>query len=160
MELEKTQNSVVAEALNWAKKAAESRDAAIKELLAQRQQIDRDLATLGYNTPGHAASVPPQNGNGSRTSVYVTTARGGRVLPVVDSKRFKNLRLAEVGRILLTEHETLHGSEIEKLAKAGGFTGGTENFQNYMPVAFKRAGGFENIGRNTWRLNPAIPPQR
>jgi hypothetical protein len=41
---------------------------------------------------------------------------------------------------------------IEELARAGGFKGGTNNFQNYLPVALKRDGGFENIGGNTWRL--------
>src|ERR1017187_10806977 len=36
-------------------------------------------------------------------------------------KEFKDLTLAQIGKRLLGEHDTLHGSEIEKRAKAGGF---------------------------------------
>src|ERR1039457_2201499 len=41
--------------------------------------------------------------------------------PIVTSKRFKGMTLADVGRILLKESAVLHGKEIETLAKGGGF---------------------------------------
>lgn len=149
-------NELVAEALASAKKTAELREAAIAHILAQRDKgrqeylakcakIESDLKALGYVEPtnirnGHKAD----QGNGSQ----------GR-----QNKRFKDLALAEVVRILLTEKVgILHGKEIEDLAKADGFTGGTQNFQNYLPVALKRAGGFENVGGNRWRLNEKISP--
>src|ERR1039457_4238062 len=73
-------------------------------------------------------------------------------------KEFKDLTLAQIGKRLLEEHGTLHGSEIEKRAKAGGFKSDSEHFQSYLAVAFKRAGGFENLGKNTWMLNPNVLP--
>ena len=73
-------------------------------------------------------------------------------------KEFKDLTLAQIGKRLLEEHGTLHGSEIERRAKTGGFKSESENFQSYLAVAFKRVGGFENLGKNTWKLNPNIPP--
>lgn len=73
-------------------------------------------------------------------------------------KEFKDLTLAQIGKRLLEEHGTLHGSEIEKRAKAGGFKSDSEHFQSYLAVAFKRVGGFENLGKNTWKLNPNIRP--
>lgn len=136
------QNSdVVAEAIALAKKADELRGTAINQLLAQREQIEQDLRTLGYNGDLHngANGAPPK----------LTVAAD---VPVTKSKRFRGMTLAEVGKILLTENPTLHGKKIEELAKAGGFKSGTKHFQNYMPVAFKRDGGFENIGGNTWKL--------
>lgn len=139
---------MVAQALAAARKADEMRGAAIKELLARHEQILRDLKTLGYSMDGHTGS---QN---SHTAP--TTSPADRSA----SKRFKDLTLAEVGKILLSEHEVLHGKEIESLAKAGGFTGGNGNFQNYLPVALKRAGGFQNVGGNRWRINESIQPQR
>jgi hypothetical protein len=138
-EEKKTNSSdMVAEAIAVAKKANELRGAAIEQLLAQREQIERDLQTLGY--------VPTATPSKNEAKAHVATP------PPENSKRFKELTLAEVGHILLTENESLHGKEIERLAKAGGFKGGANNFQNYMPVAFKRAGTFMNIGGNTWKL--------
>jgi hypothetical protein len=138
-------NDVVAAAIEAKRHADEMRGEAIKQLLAQREQIDRDLKTLGYAANGHmpARLLAPE---------VPTNAPANR--------RFRDFTLATIGRMLLTEHGTLHGKEIERRAKAGGFTGGTKHFQNYMPVAFKRAGGFENIGGNTWKLNEEVPPQR
>ena len=136
-------NDVVTAAIEAKHHADEMRGEAIKHLLAQREQIDRDLKTLGYVPNGHAP-VRPQ----------VIAVE----LPA--HRKFKDLTMAEVGRILLAEHGTLHGKDIERLARAGGFTGGMNNFQNYMPIAFKRAGGFENIGGNRWKLNEEVKPQR
>jgi hypothetical protein len=139
-------HDVVAEAIAASKKANELRDAAIAQLLAQREQIDRDLQTLGY------VPVPAPNSNGARHMPTSTVTRAAQVVQQARTTQFKNLTLAQIGRLLLREHGKLHGKEIEKLAKAGGFKGGKENFQNYMPVAFKRDGGFQNVGGNTWRL--------
>jgi hypothetical protein len=158
-DLNVNRSDMVAEAVAQSKKADELRGAAIKHLLAQREQIEQDLKTLGY------ASATP-NGSGA---LHQAEKRNTGIVPqVMDqqqeqpprSKRFRTLNLAAIGRILLSEHGTLHGKEIEKLAKVGGFKGGTNNFQNYMPVAFKRAGGFENVGGNRWKLNEDIAPQR
>lgn len=140
-------NDVVAEAIAASKKANELRDAAIAQLLAQREQIDRDLQTLG-----HVVSPMP---NGKGSGGHIPTAMVAASVQAAQHARttqFKNLTLAQIGKLLLTQHGKLHGKEIEKLAKAGGFKGGKDNFQNYMPVAFKRAKIFENIGGNTWRL--------
>jgi hypothetical protein len=153
--------AAVAELAVLEKKTSELRGAAIAQLLAKRKQMmekfDSDLKLLGYDP------VAAQNGNGNHGAGYApkaaqpdqTTTRSNRT-------RFRDLILAEVAKILLSETPTgiLHGAEIERLAKAGGFTGGTQNFQNYLPVALKRAGGFENIGRNRWKINPDIAPQR
>jgi hypothetical protein len=79
---------------------------------------------------------------------------------LTQSKRFRDLTLAEVGRLLLKERGLLHGKEIEKLAREGGYKSGGEHFQSYLATAFKREGDFENIGKNRWKLkdvkeNPA-----
>jgi hypothetical protein len=52
----------------------------------------------------------------------------------------------------------LHGKEIEKLAKAGGYEHGGAHWQGYLAIALKRAGGIENIGLNRWKLNDQIAP--
>jgi len=149
--LTENRTGVVAEAIAAAKKADEMRGAAIKELLAQQEQIARDLKALGY-VPG--AAITPANGHGSATVV--------KAIPTQHARRFRDEPLADVARILLNEAMggELHGKEIETLSRAGGFKGGTNNFQNYLPVALKRAGGFENVGGNRWRLNEKIAPQR
>lgn len=143
-----TTSDVVAEALSATRRAEELKGAAIKQLLEQRSQIERDLKSLGYS--GSTA-----NGNDANKTLglddpefFTTTTR-----PPSQTKRFRDMILAEVARTLILEHgKPLHGKAIERLAKAGGFTGGTNNFQNYLPVALKRDGGFENIGGNTWKL--------
>lgn len=139
------EQDVVAEALSYTKKAEELRTVAIKQLLEQRDRIDRDLKALGYSLRA--------NGNGLSLPFKADGAKAA-VLTLADPspRRFKDMKLAEVGRLLIMERGSLHGKEIERLAKAGGFKGGTNNFQNYLPVAFKRDGGFENIGGNTWKL--------
>jgi len=143
-------SDVVAEAIAASKKAEETRAAAIKELLARREQIDRDLKTLGYAP----TQLPNINGASRTTREIVAPPPGTRY-------RFRNLSLAQIGRILLSEQTQLHGKEIERLAKAGGFPrgGSGKNFQNYLPMALKRAGGVENIGGNTWKLNAEVPPK-
>lgn len=73
-------------------------------------------------------------------------------------KQFRGLKLADVGKLIIAERGTLHGKDIEAIAKAGGFKTGGSNFQSYLAVAFKREGGFENIGQNRWKLNESIPP--
>jgi hypothetical protein len=73
-------------------------------------------------------------------------------------KQFRGMKLADIGRMLLKDRGVLHGSEIERLAKAGGFKSSARTFQPYLSVAFKREGGFENIGKNRWKLNESVPP--
>jgi hypothetical protein len=140
-------SDVVAEALAAAKKAGELTGAAITQLLAQREQIERDLKTLGYS--------PEHNGNGAKSDPASAAPKTAPAMPVRKSWRFKKMILADIGAALIREHGPLHGKKIEELAKAGGFKGGTKNFQNYMPVAFKRDGRFINIGGNTWKLKDA-----
>ena len=152
-DLRSSGNDVVAEAIAASKRATELRGAAITQLLAQREQINRDLKTLG-----HIESAI-ENGNGSATHSPEIT-RTGQVVQQARATQFKASTLAQIGKLLLAEHGTLHGKDLERLAKAGGFKGGTKNFQNYMPVAFKRAGGFENVGGNRWRLNDTVEPQK
>ena len=146
------QADVVAEALAYARKAEELRGTAIKQLLEQRERIQEALKTLGYLAPASAIS-----GNGNTHSPNKADAGKNAASPPAEQahharQRFKDLKLAEVGKILLKENGSLHGKDIEKLAKAGGFKGGVNGFQNYMPVAFKRDGSFVNIGGNTWKL--------
>jgi hypothetical protein len=140
-------NDVVAEALASAKRTAELREAAIQHLLAQQAQIIQNLKILGHQ--------PSMNGNG-----HGPKQKPVKLSAAASSKRFRNLKLAEAVKILLSETEELHGSEIQTSLQAGGFKGGTKNFQNYLPVALKRAGGFENVGGNRWRLNENIIPVR
>jgi hypothetical protein len=138
-----TSRDVVSEALSAAKRADELRGEAIKTLLKRREDINANLRVLGYNE---------KNGT-PQASIANTEPHLSPIPEPRNSKRFRDMKLADVGRTLIRENcGPLHGSEIEKRAKAGGFPGGTENFQNYMPVAFKRDGGFVNIGRNTWDL--------
>jgi hypothetical protein len=133
---------VVEKAISLAKEAERFRAVAIEQLLAQQNLIQRHLAALGYtdknSSNGHAAT---SNG----------TASG---------KRFRGMTLVAVAKILLEEHGELHGKKIEEMAKTGGFKANAKNFQGYLPVAFVRAGGFENVGKNTWRLNPDVQPVR
>jgi len=143
-------NDVVVAALAAKQKADDLKGAAIKQLLAQQEQIERDLKELGYTAGSPNGRITPE--------------RPPRIVPQIPkgapSRRFKNMPLADIARVLLTEHEALHGKELEKLAVAGGFKGSQKHFQTHMPTAFKRAGGFENIGKNRWRLNPDIPGKR
>jgi hypothetical protein len=73
---------------------------------------------------------------------------------------FRDMDLASVARIILQEHDggPMHGKEIEKLAKAGGYDKGGAHWQGYLSIALKRVGGFENIGLNTWKLNGQVAP--
>ena len=143
-----TAGDVVAEAIACAKKAHELRGATIEKLLEQREKIDQDLKTLGH--------VPTSlNGNGRLQNTRKATPKANSSAVEqahLNPRRFKDLALAAIGRTLLGEHGTLHGKDIERLAKAGGFKKGGKHFQNYMPTAFRRDGGFENIGGNTWKL--------
>jgi hypothetical protein len=135
-------SDVVAEAIAYKKKAEELRSAAIEQLLAEHARIEANLKTLGFAWNG-------------RTKQSQHGTQGGKSSGETgQSKRFKDLKLADVARILIQESNDgqLHGSEIERLSRVGGFKGGTANFQNYLPVALKRDGGFVNIGGNTWRL--------
>ncbi|HYL77782.1 MAG TPA: hypothetical protein VEU96_26440 [Bryobacteraceae bacterium] len=132
---------VVAKAIAARQEADQLRGEAIAKLLEQREQLQENLKLLGYT------GNQPLNGHGGRSATIAIQQRKAE-----QGKRFKKLTLAQIGKILLAEHGSLHGTKIEELAKAGGFKGGTKHFQNYMPVAFKRDGGFVNVGKNTWTL--------
>jgi hypothetical protein len=135
---------VVEKAISLAKEAEQFRAVAIEQLLAQQTLIQQHLAALGYtdknNSNGHSAI---SNGNGTPSS-----------------RRFRGMTLVAVAKILLEENKELHGKKIEEMAKAGGFKANAKNFQGYLPIAFARAGGFENVGKNTWKLNPGVQPVR
>ena len=149
---ENGRNDVVAAAIAAKHKADDLREAAIKQLLAQREQIDQDLKALGYAGTLANGQLARERMAGSPLKQAANGAQA--------KLRFKGLPLAEIARTLLTENEILHGKEIEQMARAGGFKGGQNHFQTYMPTAFKRAGGFENIGKNRWRLNSEIGARR
>ena len=90
--------------------------------------------------------------NGARPSGQTPTTLTKAADEHVQSRRFRDLKLADVGRLLLKERGVLHGKEIERLAKEGGYKSGGEHFQSYLGTAFKREGDFENMGRNRWKL--------
>jgi hypothetical protein len=100
--------------------------------------------------------------DGGKRSQSVSEAAPSPLPPSATSvshRKFSEMKLADIGRVLLTERGVLHGKEIEDLAKAGGFKSESENFQSYLAVAFQREGGFENLGKNRWRLNHTIHPK-
>jgi hypothetical protein len=76
----------------------------------------------------------------------------GESHPKLKGQPFRKMTLAEATRELLTEHAVLHGKEIERLVLEGGYRTASKHFQSTMLVAFQRDGGFENVGRNRWRL--------
>lgn len=137
---------IVAEALALTKQANAKRQEAITQLLRDQALIARSLQALGYQDPsnGHSAG----NGKLGSKSAHVNGSHD----------RFKNLSIAEIGKELLRDGSSMHGSRIEAIAKEGGFKSKSEHFQSYLAVAFKRAGGFENLGGNTWKLNDSILP--
>jgi hypothetical protein len=144
-----TGNDVVAEAIAASKKAGELTKAAIEQLLAEREEIERSLAALGYT----ASAANSHNGKHA-----TVTAKTHTSVPVGSGSRkpFRDMKLANIGWIVLTEHKTLHGKKIEEMAKAGGYKGKAEKFQNYLAVALKRDGRFENTGRNMWKLKEGV----
>ena len=72
--------------------------------------------------------------------------------------RFRKMTMAEGAEVLLKDQPQLHGSQIEKMLKDGGYRSYSENFQSALTVALKRAGKFENIGGNVWRLKENHAP--
>jgi len=136
-------DDIIATAIKATKQAQQLRDAAIKRLLELREQIERDLETLGLKP-----SEPSRNGVKNPESQGEPHRSRSRRAPT----EFKGMSLAEVGKILLKDRPGMHGSEIEELAKKGGYKSKSEHFQSYLAVAFKRDGNFENIGGNRWKL--------
>ncbi len=149
--------NVVEDAITAAKRTAELREAAIKTLRAQREEIDRNMELLNSfamptDVVRQASSRQPANGHAAGIS---ESPERNEV-----RTRFRNLNVSDAVRILLEEHSTLHGREIERLIKVGGYKVTGSGFQNYLPVALRRAGGFENTGRNNWRLNDKVEAVR
>lgn len=108
------------------------------------QEVERFVVSeIGRSSNGHQpaqAMIPLPS---------TESERGGQV-----SDRFSGMSLAAAARVLLAEHGALHGKEIERLLKEGGYESASRKFQSTMRVAFDRDGGFENIGGNRWRLRP------
>jgi hypothetical protein len=77
-------------------------------------------------------------------------------LPSLEGQPFKNMTIADATRVLLEERGVLHGLEIERLLIQGGYPTTSKHFQSTMVVAFQRDGGFENLGRNRWRLQGRV----
>ncbi|HMD71613.1 MAG TPA: hypothetical protein VKF41_09745 [Bryobacteraceae bacterium] len=151
-------DDIVKDAIRATKQAEGLKGAAIQKLLSLREQIDADLATLGYDP--QSAIIPPHH-NGTFRRVPIITPGDSELKRSPGPKPFKNLDLASVGKIILSEHGggPLHGKEIERLAKAGGYEQGGAHWQGYLAIALKRVGGVENVGRNNWKLNPQISPE-
>jgi hypothetical protein len=66
--------------------------------------------------------------------------------------RFRDKTVADGAAILLAEQGKLHGREIERLLKEGGYRSKSQFFQNVLDSTFKRDGRFRNVGGNTWEL--------
>jgi hypothetical protein len=67
-------------------------------------------------------------------------------------QRFSDKTMSEAAAILLAERKQLHGREIERLLKEGGYRSRSQFFQNVLEATFKRDGRFRNIGGNIWEL--------
>lgn len=147
-------DALVTEAIKAAKQAQELKDAAIKRLLFLREQIDAGLNTLGYE-PIQEFGRMGRNG-----TPHPTVSHESELKRPPGPKPFSDMDLASVARIILREHNggPMHGKEIERIAKAGGYAKGGAHWQGYLGIALKRAGGFENIGMNRWKLNDQVAP--
>jgi hypothetical protein len=96
------------------------------------------------------------NGNRSRTQAKSVPQQGSHNADAcIQTKRFRKMTLGQIGRMLLKERGVLHGKEIERLAKEGGYKSKGKHFQSSLATAFKREGNFENMGRNRWKLKEA-----
>ena len=147
-------DQIVADAIKASAQAEELKKTAIKRLLSAREQIDINLNMLGYKPP---TAIPNHNGTRASSPKHDSEPEMKRS---AGPKPFRTMDLASVGKIILNEHSggPMHGKEIEKLAKAGGYDKGGAHWQGYLSIALKRAGGVENIGQNRWRLNDQIAP--
>ena len=76
--------------------------------------------------------------------------------PPLEGQPFKNMTIADASRVLLKERGVLHGPDIERLPIEGVYPTASKHFQSTMIVAFRRDGGFENVGRNRWRLKQPV----
>lgn len=140
-------DSVVTQALAATKKADELRTAAITQLLAEIKRAQSDLKALGYEQPVHS------NGGGLKRAKLAIPEELPR------TTRFADKHLADVGKAILLEYGEMHGKKIEQIAKKGGYKSKSKTFQTYLRIAFERAGGFQNIGGNVWRLNESVQPK-
>jgi len=119
----------------------------IYEALSEIEQRVETFVVKEIGQPGGVETVL------KAPSIRITPAKG----------RFRESTIAEGGKILLKEHGVLHGKEIERLLKEDGYRSNSDKFQNTMVVAFRRDGGFENIGGNRWKLKDGglpFTPQR
>ena len=117
------------------------------------RSADRIYAALAQCEATVEAFVVTQiGGAGAAKSHALPAAPQPKLAFAGEPARFADMSLAEIGRTLLADGGTLHGSKIEELAIAGGCKTRSKNFQDMLRVAFRRDGGFENVGRNQWRL--------
>jgi hypothetical protein len=88
---------------------------------------------------------------GNRKSLIIDdqSSQGNSTPP---EARFRDMSIAAASKLLLTERGMLHGSEIERMLRAGGYETKARRFQNVMRIAFEKDGGFVNIGGNLWKL--------
>jgi hypothetical protein len=66
--------------------------------------------------------------------------------------RFRDLKLADVVAAILKKQTELHGKEIEKHAKEGGYQTKAKHFQTMLDGTLRNDGRFVNVGGNRWRL--------
>src|SRR5260370_13599359 len=98
MDQTEDRKDVVADAIALTKQASELREVAITKLLEQREKIERDLKTLGFNGYAH-------HENDAKPTAAI-------VKPTTHSRRsFKGLSLAEVGRALVQHGQAIHGKD-------------------------------------------------
>lgn len=122
--------------------------------LGECEKLVEQFIVNGMTMAGNASHVAPP-----AVAKHVQPVQPIAKSRQIGSKQFRDVGLADVARELLSGVDSMHGVEIERLAKAGGFESDAKHFQSYLSVALKRKGGFENIGKNRWRLNDKVPPQ-
>lgn len=146
------QENFLTRALTAMKDAETARNAAIAKLLATRESLEQRYKSKLEQIHREHRELNEKIEQGLLQLKYRAPSPATPVVPQAGPKRFQNLGLTVVGQILLQECGELHGFDIERLAKEGGFTTTTKNFQSLLATSFKRAGIFKNIGGNTWRL--------
>jgi hypothetical protein len=146
------QEDFLTHALTAMKDAEDARNAAIARLLANREVLEKRYKATLEQTHRQYREQNEKIEQGLHQLNYRVPLPAAVIVPQSGPKRFQNLKLPAVGQILLQECGELHGFDIERLAKEGGFTTTTKNFQSLLATSFKRAGIFKNIGGNTWRL--------
>lgn len=111
-----------------------------KEMFDTLGEVEREIESFVRQEIAHVS------GNGS----------GPKAIPATEihsPTRFAKSSIADGTRILLQENGQLHGREIEKRLKGGGYPTKSTKFQPILRNTLIRVGGFENVGGNIWRLS-------